>query len=106
MKNEITEIGKDVIDLQIKALKKLKSSIDKSFEDAQEAFSSARAQLVRAEVFLENARIALDDTSVRSPIAGTVISRLAEVGQVIHRQPLLSEEEPYLWRWLILIKLG
>ena len=56
---------------------------DKSFEDAQEAFSSALAQLVRAEVFLENARIALDDTSVRSPIAGTVISRLAEVGQVI-----------------------
>ena len=56
---------------------------DKSFEDAQEAFSSARAQLVRAEVFLENARIALDDTSVISPIAGTVISRPAEVGQVI-----------------------
>ena len=56
---------------------------DKSFEDAQEAFSSARAQEVRAQVFLENARIALDDTSVRSPIAGTVISRPAEVGQVI-----------------------
>jgi len=56
---------------------------DKSFEDAQESFSSARAQLVKAEVFLENARIALDDTSVRSPIAGTVISRPAEVGQVI-----------------------
>ena len=56
---------------------------DKSFEDAQEASSSAQAQFVRAEVFLENARIALDDTSVRSPIAGTVISRTAEVGQVI-----------------------
>ena len=56
---------------------------DKSFEDAQEAFSSARAQQVRAQVFLENARIALDDTSVRSPIAGTVISRPVEVGQVI-----------------------
>ena len=56
---------------------------DKSFEDAQEAFSSARAQQVRAQVFLENARIALDDTSVRSPIVGTVISRPAEVGQVI-----------------------
>jgi HlyD family secretion protein len=64
---------------------------DKSFEDAQEAFSSARAQLVRAEVFLENARIALDDTSVRSPIAGTVISRLAEVGQVITSPTLLME---------------
>ena len=39
MKNEITEIGRDVIDLQIKALKKLKSSIDKSFEDAVKAIS-------------------------------------------------------------------
>jgi len=56
---------------------------DKAFEDAQESYASANAQLVRAEVFLENARIALDDTSVRSPITGTVISRLAEVGQVI-----------------------
>ena len=56
---------------------------DKSFEDAQESFSSARAQLVRAEVFLENAKIALDDTSVISPISGTIISRPAEVGQVI-----------------------
>ena len=66
-----------------KRLHELGNISDKSFEDAQEAFSSARAQLVRAEVFLENARIALDDTSVRSPIAGTVISRPAEVGQVI-----------------------
>ncbi|MDA8544111.1 TolC family protein, partial [Gammaproteobacteria bacterium] len=49
---------------------------DKSFEDAQESFSSARAQLVRAEVFLENARIALDDTSVRSPIAGGKASKV------------------------------
>ena len=32
MKNETNNIGKNVIDLQIKALKKLKSSIDISFE--------------------------------------------------------------------------
>ena len=32
MKNEIKEIGKNVIDLQIKALKKLKYSLDDSFE--------------------------------------------------------------------------
>ncbi len=37
MKNEISEIGKEVIDLQIKALKKLKNSINKSFNDAVKA---------------------------------------------------------------------
>ncbi len=56
---------------------------DKSFEDAQEAFSSAKAQYVRSNVYLENAKIALDDTLVRSPINGTIITRPAEVGQVI-----------------------
>ena len=34
MKKEINDIGKNVIDLQIKALKKLKNSLDKSFNDA------------------------------------------------------------------------
>ena len=33
-KNETIEIGKDVIDLQIKALRKLKLSINSSFEKA------------------------------------------------------------------------
>ncbi|MEK9649358.1 MAG: efflux RND transporter periplasmic adaptor subunit [Gammaproteobacteria bacterium] len=56
---------------------------DKAFEDAQEAFSSAKSQYVRSNVFLENAKISLDDTLVRSPINGTIISRAAEVGQVI-----------------------
>ena len=31
MKNKINEIGNEVIDLQIKALKKLKNSINQSF---------------------------------------------------------------------------
>ena len=56
---------------------------DKAFEDAQESFSSAKSQYVRSNVYLENAKIALDDTLVRSPISGTIISRAAEVGQVI-----------------------
>ena len=34
MKNEINEIGKNVIELQVKALKKLKNSIDNSFNKA------------------------------------------------------------------------
>ena len=46
MKNEITGIGKDVIDLQIKALKKLKSTIDKSFEDAVKAISRCNSKVI------------------------------------------------------------
>jgi HlyD family secretion protein len=38
---------------------------------------------VRTEVSYENAKIALDDTIVRSPVQGTIISRPVEVGQVI-----------------------
>ena len=34
MKNDINEIGRDVIDLQIKALKKLKNSINDTFGEA------------------------------------------------------------------------
>ena len=56
---------------------------DKSFEDIQELHAAARAQLVRAEVYLENARIALEATLVRSPVTGKVITRQAEVGTVI-----------------------
>jgi len=56
---------------------------DKDFEDIQEAFAQAKSTLVRTQVTYENAKIALDDTVVRSPVSGTVISRPVEVGQVI-----------------------
>jgi HlyD family secretion protein len=56
---------------------------DKAFEDIQENFAQAKSTLVRTEVSYENAKIALDDTIVRSPISGTIISRPVEVGQVI-----------------------
>ena len=56
---------------------------DKAYEDIQENFAQAKSTLVRTEVTFENAKIALDDTVVRSPISGTVISRPVEVGQVI-----------------------
>ena len=60
-----------------------KNISDKDFEDIQEMHASAKASQVRAEVFLENAKIALDDTTVRSPIEGTVINRPIEIGNVI-----------------------
>ena len=56
---------------------------DKDFEDIQENLAQARSSLVRTQVSFENAKIALDDTIVRSPVEGTVISRPVEVGQVI-----------------------
>ena len=40
MKNENIEIGKNVIDLQIKALKKLKFSIESSFDKAVNIISN------------------------------------------------------------------
>lgn len=45
--------------------------------------ANAKADVIRAEVAVENARIALDDTDVRAPITGTTIEKLVEKGQVI-----------------------
>src|SRR6056300_1078174 len=56
---------------------------DKDFEDIQESYAQAKSTLVRTQVTYENAKIALDDTVVRSPVSGTIISRPVEVGQVI-----------------------
>ena len=43
---------------------------DKDFEDIEESFAQAKSTLVRTEVSYENAKIALDDTIVRSPVQG------------------------------------
>ena len=56
---------------------------DKDFEDIKENYAQAKSTLVRNDVSYENAKIALDDTIVKSPIDGTLISRTVEVGQVI-----------------------
>ncbi len=46
MRNEIKDIGTDVIDLQIKSLKKLKNSIDKSFDDAVNAIYKCKSKVI------------------------------------------------------------
>jgi len=53
------------------------------FEQSILEYANAKAEVVRSQVAVENARIALDDTEVRAPINGTIISRDVEVGQVI-----------------------
>ena len=64
-------------------LHKNSSISDKDFEDIKENYAQAKSTLVRNEVSYENAKISLDDTEVKSPIDGTIISRPVEVGQVI-----------------------
>ena len=59
------------------------SIADKNFEEIQESFASAKSQHIRSIVNVENAKIALDDTLVKSPLNATIISRPVEVGQVI-----------------------
>ena len=46
MKNKIIDNGKDVIDLQIKALKKLKNSIDQSFEIAVKEIKKCKSKII------------------------------------------------------------
>lgn len=52
-------------------------------EQAVLDLANAEADVVSGEVSVENARIAVDDTDVRAPIAGTVIQKPVEKGQVI-----------------------
>ena len=46
MKNETILIGKSVIELQIKALKKLKNHIDKSFDDAVKVITNCKSKVI------------------------------------------------------------
>ena len=46
MNNQINQIGKDVIELQIKALKKLKNSIDVSFHKAVRIISKCKSKVI------------------------------------------------------------
>ena len=52
-------------------------------EKTELEFANAESQVVSSEVALENARITLEDTSVRAPIAGTILEKTVEPGIVI-----------------------
>ncbi len=53
------------------------------YEQTALELATAEAAVVTGEVSVENARIALNDTEIRAPIAGTIIERNVEPGQVI-----------------------
>ena len=46
MENEITSIGKNVIDLQIKALRKLKNSLDSNFQKAIKKIIKCKSKVI------------------------------------------------------------
>lgn len=62
---------------------KSQSITEQELESASLNLANARAEVIRAEVAVESARIAMEDTDVRAPIAGTIISKNVERGQVI-----------------------
>ena len=71
---------------QLERIDKLyqQKSLSKSdWEKAALDYAQANSEVVRGQIQVENATIALDDTNVISPIAGTVIDRFVEQGQVI-----------------------
>jgi len=53
------------------------------FEQSILEYANSKAEVVRSQVSVENARIAMDDTEVRAPINGTIIEKNVEKGQVI-----------------------
>jgi HlyD family secretion protein len=65
------------------ALFKTQTLTQSDLEQTQLEFANAESQVVSAKVAVENARITLEDTDVRAPIAGTVIEKTVEPGTVI-----------------------
>jgi HlyD family secretion protein len=65
------------------SLFKAESVSETAFEQAVLDTATAKAEVVRARVAVENAQIELDDTDVLAPITGVVIQKNVERGQVI-----------------------
>ncbi len=59
------------------------SITETEYEATMLDYANAKAEVVRAEVQVENDRIRLDDTDVRAPLSGTIIEKSVERGQVI-----------------------
>jgi HlyD family secretion protein len=60
-----------------------RSITETEHDSAMLDFANAKSDVVSAQVALENARIQLEDTEVRSPVTGTVIESDVSRGQVI-----------------------
>ncbi|MBT8091963.1 MAG: efflux RND transporter periplasmic adaptor subunit [Gammaproteobacteria bacterium] len=68
---------------RVESLKARGTLTQADLEQAVLDLANAEAQVVTSRVSVENARIAVDDTDIRAPITGTIISKPVEKGQVI-----------------------
>jgi HlyD family secretion protein len=62
---------------------KTESISQADYDQALLDHATAKAEVVRARVAVESARIEMDDTEIRAPISGTIIEKNVERGQVI-----------------------
>ena len=62
---------------------KSQSITETEHEQAVLDYADAKAEVVRAQVAVDNARIQLEDTDVRAPVTGTILEKAVERGQVI-----------------------
>jgi len=83
---QVAQAQLDIAESQYARSQKLfetQSITEQEFENARLARANANAQLVRSQRQLEDARIAFEDTEVRAPSNGIMLSRAVEVGTVI-----------------------
>jgi HlyD family secretion protein len=78
-RREIAETQKARVESLVAAGTLTQSDLEQVILD----LANAEAQVVTSRVSVENARIAVDDTDIRAPIAGTIIFKPVEKGQVI-----------------------
>lgn len=83
---EVAEVQSVTAEAQRARTESLRQSnvvTQQEYEGAIQTAANAKASLVRAQTNLQLARERRGDVSIKSPIAGTVIERTIEVGQII-----------------------
>jgi HlyD family secretion protein len=83
---EVAQQRFDIAEAQLARSQNLLSAgviTDQEHEGRNLEFANAQATLVRSRTALDLSRLRLEDVTIRSPLAGTVLSRNVEEGQVI-----------------------
>jgi HlyD family secretion protein len=68
---------------RVEELRRVNAMTQQEYESAIQSEASAQAALVRARTNLQLARVRRRDVQITAPIAGTVIERTVEAGQII-----------------------
>jgi HlyD family secretion protein len=83
---ESARVRQQTVDAQRKRMEELRASgvvTQDELETSVDASATARAALVRADTNLQLARIRRQDVTIKAPIAGTILEKTIEPGQII-----------------------